>query len=129
MLLWLVIRASFLACARVILALVLDFRHLFVKSMLSGLCQCDTESRATLLRQGLTQAGLAARAGVSLPILRKFEQKGLILLESFLKIAMVLGALEDVFDALKPSADKGFDSIDDVLAQKSKPPRKRGWRK
>ena len=85
--------------------------------------------KAMRLRQGLTQAGLAARAGVSLPTLRKFEQKGLISLESFLKIAMVLGVLEDVVDALKPSADKGFDSIDDVLAQKSKPPRKRGWRR
>ena len=85
--------------------------------------------RAKRLQQSLTQEGLATRAGVSLPTLRKFEQKGLISLESFLKIAMVLGALEDVVDALKPSADKGFASIDDVLAQKSKPPRKRGWRK
>ena len=85
--------------------------------------------KARRLQQGLTQAGLAARAGVSLPTLRKFEQKGLISLESFLKIAMVLGALEDVVDALKSSADKGFASIDDVLAQKAKTPRKRGWRK
>ena len=46
-----------------------------------------------------------------------------------MKIAMVLEVLEDVVDALKISADKGFASIDDVLAQRAKPLRKRGWRK
>lgn len=39
--------------------------------------------RMQRLAVGLTQEGLANRAGVSLPTLRKFEQKGLISLESF----------------------------------------------
>ena len=50
------------------------------------------------LSQSLTQAGLANRAGVPLPTLRKFEQKGLISLEAFLKILMVLGSLDTLVD-------------------------------
>ncbi|WP_443947630.1 helix-turn-helix domain-containing protein [Pedobacter sp. AW1-32] len=39
----------------------------------------------------LTQEELAKRAGVPLPTLRKFEQKGWISLESFFKFLMVVG--------------------------------------
>ena len=83
--------------------------------------------KAARLRQGFTQTGLAKRAGVCLPTLRKFEQKGLISLESLLKLLMVLGCLENIVDALKTS-DETFDSIDDVLRGRAKTPRKRGWR-
>lgn len=84
--------------------------------------------KAKRLEQGFTQAGLAQRAGVSLPSLRKFEQKGLISLESFLKLLAVLGCLEEIANALK-SGEEVFYSIDDVLknpAQKRE--RKYGWR-
>ena len=81
--------------------------------------------RARRLQQGLTQAGLAKRAGVSLPTLRKFEQKGLVSLESFLKLLMALGCLEDVAAALDTNS-KTFNSIDEVLHQPKE--RKRGWR-
>ncbi len=79
------------------------------------------------LRQGLTQKGLAIRAGVSLPTLRKFEQKGLISLESFLKLLMALGCLEDFVRALE-SNDESYGSIDDVLKGGPQKPRQRGWR-
>ncbi len=79
------------------------------------------------LQQGFTQKGLANRAGVSLPTLRKFEQKGLISLESFLKLLMVLGCIEDIVDALKAS-DESFESIDDVLEGRPQKLRKYGWR-
>jgi len=62
----------------------------------------------------LTQQGLAERSGVKLPTLRKFEQKGLISLESFLKLAMALGCLQDFINAAEPSETE-FTSIDDVL--------------
>ena len=81
--------------------------------------------RARRLRQGLTQAGLAKRSGVSLPTLRKFEQRGLISLESFLKLLMALGSLEDVVSAVDAGGES-FSSIDEVL-EKPKG-RKRGWR-
>lgn len=79
------------------------------------------------LQQGFTQAGLAKRAGVSLPTLRKFEQKGLISLESFLKILMILDGLEDIVNSLKPR-DEMFKSIDDILKAGHKKQRKYGWR-
>ena len=81
--------------------------------------------RTKRLQQGLTQAGLALRAGVSLPTLRKFEQKGLISLESFLKLLMALGSLEEIAGALDANSET-FNSIDEVLHQPKE--RKRGWR-
>lgn len=81
------------------------------------------------LATGLTQQGLAKRSGVSLATLRKFEQKGIISLESFLRLAMVLDTLEDMVKATEPSALE-YSSIDEVLeAERKRPPRKKGWRK
>lgn len=83
-------------------------------------------TRARRLERGLTQTGLTRRAGVSLATLRKFEQKGIISLESFLKLLMVLDGLENIVDAIKPKQSE-FSSIDDVLEKKKKIPKK-GWR-
>ena len=80
------------------------------------------------LATGLTQQGLAKRSGVSLATLRKFEQKGIISLESFLRLAMVLDTLEDMVKATELSVTE-YSSIDEVLeAETRKPPRKKGWR-
>ena len=76
----------------------------------------------------LTQAGLADRSGVALPTLRKFEQKGLISLESFLKLLTILGGLEEVLDATQLSPTQ-FSSIDEVLNRDERPSRQRGCRK
>ncbi len=84
--------------------------------------------RALRLEKELTQAGLAKRSGVSLASLRKFEQKGLISLESFFKLAMALGCLENLVEAIKP-LNESFSSIDDVLKNKEDKKRQRGWRK
>jgi len=84
--------------------------------------------RSLRLEKELTQAGLADRSGVSLASLRKFEQKGLISLASFFKLAMVLGCLEKLVEAVKP-LDENFASIDDVLNKKEDKKRQRGWRK
>ncbi len=83
--------------------------------------------RELRLSKGLTQAGLAERSGVSLPTLRKFEQKGRISLESFLKIAMVLDRLERLIKALEPSG-KEYTSIQDVLRDERTKKPQRGWR-
>ncbi len=80
------------------------------------------------LATGLTQQGLAKRSGVNLATLRKFEQKGIISLESFLRLAMVLDTLEDMVKATEPSVTE-YSSIDEVLeAERKKTPRKKGWR-
>lgn len=55
-----------------------------------------TQIRARRLSMELTQEGLSERSGVPLPTLRKFEQKGAISLESFLKLLMVLGGIEEM---------------------------------
>lgn len=49
-----------------------------------------------------------------LPTLRKFEQKGAISLESYLKLQMILGNLEQIIETLEPALGE-FSSIDDVL--------------
>lgn len=84
-------------------------------------------TRLQRLKLQLTQQGLAERSGVPLPTLRKFEQKGLISLEGFLKLQMVLGGLENLINAIQPE-QASFSSIDEVL-ETNKPIRKRGSRK
>jgi len=84
--------------------------------------------RGRRLEMALTQAGLAARSGVPLATLRKFEQQGVISLESLLKILMVVGGLEEVVKATTP-APAAFSSIDDVLNAEGRVTRKRGRRK
>lgn len=59
-------------------------------------------ARAARLVAQLTQAGLAARAGISLGSLRRFETSGQIALESLVKLALALGRerdLETLFEA------------------------------
>ncbi len=79
------------------------------------------------LHLNLTQEGLSERSGVPLSTLRKCEQQGIISLESFLKILMVLGMLDSMVKATKvPLAP--YSSIDEVIAHNTKPKRKRGRR-
>ncbi len=79
------------------------------------------------LSQGLTQQGLARRSDVNLHSLRKFEQEGSISLKSFLKLLMILGGLEEVVAAVKPTEGQ-FRSIEDVLESlEPRKVRKRGW--
>ncbi len=84
--------------------------------------------RARRLSMELTQEGLAARSGVPLATLRKFEQKGSISMESFLKVLMVVGGMEEIIDLLKPPKPV-FKSIDEVLNDTDTITRKRGRKK
>lgn len=84
--------------------------------------------RLKRLMLGLTQEGLSLRAGVALATLRKFEQRGHISLESFLKVLHALNLLERVVEASTPEQNN-FTSIDEVIkAEKSQIPKK-GWLK
>jgi transcriptional regulator with XRE-family HTH domain len=83
--------------------------------------------RSRRLGLGLTQEGLAERSGVALPTLRKFEQKGVISLESFLKLLLVVDGLQEVIDATK-AVKPTFSSIDEVLKEETSI-RKRGRHK
>ena len=84
-------------------------------------------TRSKRLHLNLTQSGLAERSGVPVATLRKFEQTGAISLESFLKIQMVLGGLNNIVAATDIKEE--FNSIDEVLADSQKTLRKRGSRK
>ena len=84
--------------------------------------------RERRLLMELTQEGLSERSGVPLSTLRKFEQKGNISLESFLKLLSVIGGLEEVINALKPNIPN-FKSIDDVLKTEAEIIKKRGRKK
>jgi len=84
--------------------------------------------RRRRLRLALTQQGLAERSGVPLATLRKFEQKGLISLDSFLKLLLVVGGLNEVIEASEPKL-LPYSSIDEVLADTPEPERQRGNRK
>ena len=83
--------------------------------------------RERRLRLDLSQAGLAQRAGVNLHTLRKFERTGKVSLDILLKLAIVLGVLDDFENiaATGPAIVSG-KSLDDVIA---KPKSRRRGRK
>ena len=53
----------------------------------------------------LTQAEMAERSGVSLGSLKRFENTGKISLESLLKLAHLIGRLEDFDTVFQPGDD------------------------
>lgn len=63
-------------------------------------------------QQRLTQRELATRSGISLPSLRRFEQKGEISLKGLVKIATILNCQEE-FLSLFPSIQ--FKSIEELI--------------
>ena len=68
-------------------------------------------------RKKITQKQLAARSGVSLGSLKRFEQSGEISLQSLTKIAIALDVeneLEDLFDNVP------FASIEEVINEQTK---------
>ena len=59
-------------------------------------------ARKLRLLRNLSQSGLAERSGVSLASLKRFERTGQISLDSLLRIAIVLEALEPVQTWFEP---------------------------
>lgn len=73
----------------------------------------------------ITQRELAERSGVSFGSVKRFEQKGEISLKHLLQIAIVLRSAGD-FESL--FSKQRYQSIDDVIQEKSKKERKRAGR-
>ena len=68
-------------------------------------------------RKKISQKALAAKSGVSLGSLKRFEQQGEISLQSFTKLAIALeveGELENLFTEVP------FDSIEEVINGQTK---------
>jgi len=88
-----------------------------VSMMTPGEMQKVIASRARDLRLelNLSQQSLSEKSGVSYGSLKKFEQTGQISLESLLKLALILGCMDD-FKALFAviTAEKAL-SLDDLL--------------
>lgn len=63
-------------------------------------------------RRKITQKQLAARSNVSYATLRKFEKTGQISLESFIKISMELGLLNELSNLF---SNPTYNSIEEVI--------------
>lgn len=72
--------------------------------------------KARRLAINLKQGELAARSGVTLSSLKRFEREGLIALDSLLSIALVLDCLDD-FDSLAADSQRVAvaQSLDTIL--------------
>ncbi len=83
--------------------------------------------RIRLLRlgQGFKQSTLAQRSGVSLASLRRLERTGQTSLMHLLKLSQALGKLDDFDAILQPPP---ATTIDELLADKTRPARHRGTR-
>lgn len=79
------------------------------------LAELAARFKARRLALNLTQEGLSDRSGVSWGSLKRFEQRGLIALDALLKLALVLGCLDDFdqvcADDARSLANKSLDEI------------------
>ncbi len=87
------------------------------------LLQIAKQARERRLFKNLTQQSLAERSQVSLGVIKKFEKSGQISTQSLLKLALVLGALNEFALLFKPLPPESYSSLDTLLKQKT---RKRG---
>ena len=87
--------------------------------------QLAQRARDLRLLAGWKQATLAARSGVTLASLKRFERTGKVSLESLLRICHALGRLEDLQQVLQPPAAR---SLAELEARASKPLPRRGRR-
>jgi len=86
------------------------------KTPMDVMQEIKTRFKARRKQLGLTQTDLAARSGVSLGSLKRFERTGQISLESLLKLALVLECLGD-FDGVCESKEKMPKSIEEVIGR------------
>ncbi len=73
------------------------------------------------LQKKWKRSTLAERAGVSQASLRRFEQESRVSLESFLKLLLALGRLDEMDELLQPLIAK---SINDLEKRKEKLPKR-----
>ncbi len=87
------------------------------------LLQIALRAKEKRLFLNLSQKSLSDRSGVSFGVIKKFEKTGKISLESLLKLAFVLEALNEFADLFSPKQLESYSSLDQLLKQK---PRRRG---
>ncbi|TVP75578.1 MAG: XRE family transcriptional regulator [Puniceicoccaceae bacterium] len=71
--------------------------------------------RACRVRQGFTQEEMSERADIPLSTYKRFEQKNLISLDGFIKVAIALGVADGFQSLFQPSVtETEFTSLDEV---------------
>lgn len=80
-------------------------------------------ARAKRLSLNLSQQSLSQRSDVSFSVIKKFESTGKISLESLLKIALVIGCLEEFTTLFQPAPPQEAATLDELINEKK---RKRG---
>lgn len=78
------------------------------------------------LLRGWTQRTLAARGGVSLPTVRRYESTGRITVGNLLRLCHALGRLDEFAELLKPPSARSLAELEEQHT--SRPTRKRGIR-
>lgn len=76
------------------------------------------------LQLNYTQEELANRSQVNIATLRKFERTGKISLEAFVKIAFVLGEIDNLLNAFQVTQNK-YSTMDALLKSKKQHKRQR----
>jgi HTH-type transcriptional regulator / antitoxin HipB len=79
--------------------------------------------RAARLESGLKQSTLAARAGVTLASLRRFEQSAQISLKHLLRVCHSLGRLDELSGLFLPPPARSIAELERLV---DRPIRKRG---
>lgn len=85
--------------------------------------QVASQLRALRLDLNLSQKTLSEKSGVSYGVLKKFEQTGQISFESLLKLAMILGRIDDFKELFAPAPATMALSLDALIKNEK---RKRG---
>ena len=80
-------------------------------------------TKAKRLSLNFSQQSLSDRSGVSYGVLKKFERTGRISLESLLKLALSLDALEEFYGLFKARKPEEAMSLDELMQDTT---RKRG---
>ncbi len=73
------------------------------------------QARTLRLELNLSQQTLSEKSGVSYGSLKKFEQTGQISLESLLKIALVLGRIDNFKALFAPASVTAVLSLDELM--------------
>lgn len=85
---------------------------------------CERLRKERLFRQ-MTQADVAARAGIGVNTLSNLEAGRNVAFESVVRVAMVLGRIKELEALFKPK----LDSLDDILRYENSANRHRAKRK
>ena len=81
-------------------------------------------TKALRLEQNITQQELADKVGIAIGTVKRFEKSGEIQFNHLLRIALVLGRLDDFFDIFVPA-----DVPDSLYELKATKPRQRARKK